>query len=74
MYSTVPVPFIRVDQTDPVFRMFSGPVVTSRAVIEVDENCRPEVAQVLIDAMNRGWIRPVAYMHEHDYLANRLKQ
>lgn len=74
MITAEPSQFVRVDDTDPAFRMFDGPVVVSRAVIEIDESCQPEVVQILVEAMNRGLVRPVAYVHQNDYLVERLKR
>jgi len=74
MITANPGRFVRVDDTDPAFHMFDGTVMVSRAVIEIDEACSPEVVQTLIEAMNRGLVRPVAYVHQNDYLIDKLKR
>lgn len=65
---------MRVDEQDPAFRMTDGIVVVSRAAIEIDKDCSVDLSQVLIEAMNRGLIRAVAYVHKNDYLADQLRR
>jgi hypothetical protein len=74
MITANPSQFVRVDEQDPAFRMTDGIVVRPRAAIEIDEDCSVELSQMLIEAMNRGLIRAVAYVHKNDYLADQLKR
>lgn len=54
--------------------MADGLVMMSRAEIEIDDLCPSHIANLVLKALNKGWIRPVAYVHKHDYLADQLRQ
>lgn len=66
--------FVKVTPKQPEFRMVDGITLMSRAAIEFSDHCPSDLANQVLDAMRMGWIQPVAYVHKHDYLADRLRR
>jgi hypothetical protein len=51
-----------------------GITVVPRASIEIDEKCPIEYRQMLMVALDFGWIRPNANMRETEYTMELLKK
>ena len=51
-----------------------GITIVPRASIEIDEKCPTEYKQMLMVALDFGWVRPVAYMRETEYTMELLKK
>ena len=54
--------------------MTDGPLLMSRAAIDIADDCPSDVANLVLKALNKGWIQPVAYVHKNDYLADQLRR
>lgn len=74
MSTEKPSQFVRLTYDDPGFLASDGLRLVPRAAIEIMETCPQAVAETLDHALNQGWIRPVAWVHQNDYLMDRLKQ
>ena len=57
---------------DPRFRITDGLAVSPRAGFEISQGCPSEYRLVLADCIDRGWIKPVAYMTERELLFSGL--
>ena len=57
---------------DPHFRISNGLVISSRASFEISNNCPGEYRSILLQAMNAGWIKPVAHVTEEEYMVMLL--
>ncbi len=62
-----------VKQGDPLFTITDGITLVSRAGFEVNKNCPTEYKQMLMTAIDLGWIKPVAYMTAEEQLIETLK-
>ena len=58
---------------DPGFTVNDSFTVYRRAAIEISDDCPPSVKTLLVDYYNRGWIKPVAYVHESELMFNDIK-
>jgi hypothetical protein len=57
---------------DPHFTITNGLVVTSRASWDISNNCPAEYRSILLQAINAGWIKPVAHVTEEEYMVMQL--
>lgn len=66
-------PSIRaLDHTNRHFTIVSGMVTAGRAGIEIDAKCPREYLMILSECLDRGWIKPVAYVTEDEYMIMQL--
>jgi len=66
--------WIRLKPKDPGFSVQDGITMIPRAGIELSDQCPKAVSDMLIHALDRGWVQPVAHVHQHDHLVERLKR
>jgi hypothetical protein len=66
--------YLKITPNEPGFRMTDGPLLMSRAAIDIADDCPSDVANLVLKALNKGWIQPVAYVHKNDYLADQLRR
>jgi hypothetical protein len=59
---------------DPGFTIVDGFVTSPRAGFEISNNCPAEYKSIFITAINAGWLKPVAHMHEREVLISGLSQ
>lgn len=45
-----------------------------RASIEISQSCPQHVADIILTAYNRGWLKPVANMRDTEHLMEILKE
>ena len=57
---------------DPHFRISNGLVISSRASFEISKSCPNEYKSILLQAVNAGWIKPVAHVTEEEYMVMQL--
>lgn len=58
---------------DPMFTFQSGMTVVPRASIVVDKDCPERYTDILVQAIQRGWVKPVAHIQGKDATWARLK-
>ena len=46
--------------------------ITPRAGFEVSKSCPSDYRLILADCIDRGWIKPIAYMKESEYIWEKL--
>jgi len=52
----------------------NGVTLVPRASVEISQNCPQHIADIILGAYNRGWIKPVANMRETEHLMEILKE
>ena len=57
---------------DPEFTINDGFMTSHRAGFEISNNCPAEYKSIFITAINAGWLKPVAHMHEREVLISGL--
>lgn len=66
--------YVEVSPRDPEFSFVDGPCIVHRAAIKIDNRCPSRYITLLQQAIQNGWIEPVAYLKENEYLWDRLSQ
>lgn len=61
-----------IDHGDPLFTINTGLTITQRAGIKINTNCPAEYSYMLVQAIERGWIQPVAYVTDQEYMMMKL--
>ena len=57
---------------DPEFTIIDGFMTSPRAGFEISNNCPAEYKSIFITAINAGWLKPIAHMHEREVLISGL--
>lgn len=52
---------------DKLFKVRSGLVMSDRAAFELSLDCPNHIAQLIIDAANRGWLKAIANVTDKEY-------
>jgi hypothetical protein len=62
-----------IRQGDPLFTIIDGLTMTHRAGFEVSTGCPQSYRMVISECIDRGWLKPVAYMTAEEQLMETLK-
>ena len=63
-----------IKQGEDNFLITDGLVCAPRAGFEVDINCPREYKLIIADCIDRGWIKPVAHVRDHEMFWEALSQ
>jgi hypothetical protein len=58
---------------DPAFMLNDGIVVCPRAGFEISHSCPQEYVSILKQAMQAGWIKPVAHLYGKELTMDLLR-
>ena len=58
---------------DPEFTVVDGIIIAQRAGVEILSECPREYRQIIAACIDRGWLKPVAAVYEHELVFNKLK-
>ena len=73
MTFTIPDKTIKIiRQDDPDFHIINGIVMAPRAGLEISNDCPRQYKLMIIEATKNGWLTPVAYMKESEYIWEQL--
>ena len=72
-YKTPKVKIKTVTQDDPMFYIKGDITVSTRAGFEISKSCPYEYRLILSECIDKGWIKPVAYMRDDEYVWESLK-
>ena len=61
-----------IRQDDPDFHIDNGIVMAPRAGFEISNDCPRQYKLMIIEATKNGWLTPVAYMKESEYIWEQL--
>ena len=64
----------RIDRTDPRFMIHDTFVMVPRAGFEISKSCPGEYKSILMQAVNAGWIKPVAHVTERELIFMGLSE
>lgn len=53
---------------DPQFQIVDGDVTSGRAGFEIDTSCPEQYRYIIMDSIDRGWLKPVAHITERELL------
>lgn len=62
-----------IKSDDPMFRIGDGLITAQRAGFEVNQHCPYEYRLIISECIDRGWLKPVAYMHDYEQTFAILK-
>jgi hypothetical protein len=54
--------------------MKDGLIVTPRAGFEINERCPVEYRDIINQCLLSGWLKPIAYMRESEYMWEKLSE
>lgn len=72
-YKTSKVKIKIVKNDDPMFYIKGDITMSPRAGFEILMSCPREYRLILADCIDKGWIKPVAYMRDDEYVWESLK-
>jgi len=61
-----------IRQDDPDFHLHNGFLMAPRAGFEISNKCPKQYKLMIIEAIKNGWLQPVAYMKESEYVWEQL--
>ena len=59
---------------DPQFNIVDKLVTTPRAGIFISEDCPKQYGEIIAFAVSKGWLKPIAHVHERELLFMGLSQ
>jgi len=73
MTFTTPDKIIKtIRQDDPDFHIHNGFLMAPRAGFEISNDCPKQYKHMIVEAIKQGWLQPVAYMKEAEYVWEQL--
>lgn len=63
-----------IKSDDPMFYIKGDITMSCRAGFEISTSCPREYKLILSECIDRGWIKPVAYMRDDEYIWEQLKE
>ena len=70
--NTTGIKFKEIQQSDPDFTMTDGMKLVPRAAFKISQRCPHNYASLSAERINHGWLKPVAYVKESDYVWEKL--
>jgi len=58
--------------THPNFQIIDKFTITSRAAIEISNRCPENYKHLILECINHGWIKPIAYVTDEEYMVMKL--
>jgi hypothetical protein len=71
-YTTSDKTIKTIHKDDPSFMIINGIVMSPRAGFEISNDCPRQYKLMIIEATKNGWLQPVAYMKESEYVWEQL--
>ena len=72
MFTTLDKTIKTIRQDDPAFHIDNGIVMAPRAGFEISNDCPRQYKLMIIEATKNGWLQPIAYMKESEYVWEQL--
>lgn len=63
-----------ISRDDSMFYIKGDITVTPRAGFEISKSCPREYRLILSECIDKGWLKPVAYMRDDEYIWEQLKE
>jgi len=61
-----------IRKDDPDFTIINGIVMAPRDGFEISNDCPRQYKLMIMEAIKNGWLQPVAYMKESEYVWEQL--
>jgi len=61
-----------IRKDDPDFHIDNGITMAPRAGFEISNKCPSSYKFMIIEAINNGWLNPIAYIKESEYMWEKL--
>jgi hypothetical protein len=71
-YTTSDKTIKTIRKDDPNFMIDNEIVMSPRAGFEISNDCPRQYKLMIIEATKNGWLQPVAYMKESEYVWEQL--
>ena len=65
--------YVKLEPKDIGFIVNDGLTVYNRAALEISCDCPSGIKYDILAAVNKGWLKPIAYVHESELMFNRIK-
>ena len=73
MTFTTPDKIIKtIRQNDPNFYIDNGIVMSPRAGLEISQRCPENYRSLILECVEHGWLKPIAYIKESEYIWEKL--
>ena len=73
MTFTTPDKIIKtIRKDDPNFYIDNGIVIAPRAGLEISNDCPRQYKSMIMEAIKNGWLMPIAYIKESEYVWEKL--
>ena len=57
-----------IKQSDPKFTIVDGVITSPRAGFEITQRCPENYRDLILQCLDNGWLKPVAYMTERELI------
>ena len=71
-YTTTDKIIKTVRKDDPDFMIDNGIVMSPRAAFEISNDCPRQYKLMIMEAIKNGWLQPIAYMKESEFVWEKL--
>lgn len=61
-----------IEPSNPLFTIQGQFTVSKRAGIKIESSCPSHIASMISKAYDQGWIKPVAYVTDEEYMVMKL--
>ena len=73
MTYTTPDKIIKtIRKDDPDFYIDSGIAIAPRAGFEISNDCPRQYKSMIMESYKNGWLKPIAYIKESEYVWEKL--
>jgi hypothetical protein len=55
-----------INMNDSDFMLQDGYIISPRAGLEIDKSCPREYIMIIRECLNKGWLKPVAYVKDNE--------
>lgn len=63
-----------IRQGDPKWMLRDGFIMAPRAGFEIDKNCPKEYKNIIAQCIDRGWLKPIANLKDHELFWENLSE
>ena len=61
-----------IRQNDPDFYIDNGITISPRAGLEINQRCPENYRSLILECVEHGWLKPIAYIKESEYIWEKL--
>jgi len=72
--NTTGIKFKEIQQSDLDFTMTDGIKLVPRAAFKISQRCPNNYISLIKESIQQGWLQPVAYMKESEYVWEKLAE